>query len=319
MKGFRTALVCALCVFALPACTQEKHHDAQGYIEGRYVYLSSDFPGRLIKRPIRRGDTVTKNQLLYQLDQEPQLSQLAQAKSDVQSAEQTLNNLKHAKRSTVIRIFVSQQKQAKARLVFAQQTLQRNQKLYQKKAIGKAALDRALSDYRAALQRYQELTAQVDESKLGARKHLIYSQEARVSAAKARVKGLTWQLSQKTMHAPLDAFVFDTFFRVGEFVSAGKPVLSLLAPRYVKLLFFVPEPELSQLKKGQMVYFSCDGCEGKTSATIYYISPQAEYTPPVIFSKDSRAKLVYRVEARIDPDKVATFHPGQPVDVHYAS
>ena len=101
----------------------------------------------------------------------------------------------------------------------------------------------------------------------------------------------------------------------GEWVPAGSPVVVVLPPGNVKVRFFVPEPRLGALKVGQKVSIACDGCGAGIEAAIAFISPQAEFTPPVIYSKDSRAKMVFMVEARPAPELAVRLHPGQPVDV----
>jgi len=166
------------------------------------------------------------------------------------------------------------------------------------------------------VKKINELNANLSEAKLGARKNQIKAQQETVAAAKADVKQATWALAQKTMFAPISGTVFDTYYRVGEFVPANQPIVSLIAPQNIKLIFFVPEPLLSTIILGQTIQFTCDSCKEKTPATISFISQDAEYTPPVIYSKDSRDKLVYRVEAKIAPDIAIRFHTGQPVDVY---
>lgn len=111
-----------------------------------------------------------------------------------------------------------------------------------------------------------------------------------------------------------DFYVENTFFVPGEFVSAGKPVVSLLSLKNIKIRFFVPQSILPKIKESEHVMVSCDGCREKIKAKISYISSQAEYTPPVIYSTESRQKIVFMVEAR--PDEEANgLHPGLPVDV----
>jgi HlyD family secretion protein len=109
--------------------------------------------------------------------------------------------------------------------------------------------------------------------------------------------------------------VTDTLFARGEWVPAGAPVVSLLPPANVKVRFFVPEPRLGGVKVGQKVSLACDGCPAAVAATITYIAPQAEFTPPVIYSKENRAKLVFLVEAKPAAADASKLHPGQPVDV----
>jgi HlyD family secretion protein len=101
----------------------------------------------------------------------------------------------------------------------------------------------------------------------------------------------------------------------GEWVPAGAPVVSVLPAANVKARFFVPETELGRVRVGQGVKLACDGCGAPIDAKVSFIATQAEFTPPVIYSKDSRAKLVFLVEARPSPADAVKLHPGQPVDV----
>jgi HlyD family secretion protein len=114
--------------------------------------------------------------------------------------------------------------------------------------------------------------------------------------------------------APEDALVENTFFNVGEWVPAGSPVVSLLPAFRVKLRFFVPEEDVAQAKIGKPVHFTCDACPPGLKATITYVSPRAEFTPPVIYSQSARTKLVFLVEARPEPAQ-APLSPGLPVAV----
>jgi HlyD family secretion protein len=109
--------------------------------------------------------------------------------------------------------------------------------------------------------------------------------------------------------------IADTLFVPGEWVPAGAPVVSVLPPGNVKVRFFVAETRLGALRVGQKVALACDGCAAPIAASISFIAPQAEYTPPVIYSRDNRAKLVFLVEARPDAQDAVKLHPGQPVDV----
>jgi HlyD family secretion protein len=119
--------------------------------------------------------------------------------------------------------------------------------------------------------------------------------------------------------APAAARVADTYFRVGEWVNAGVPVVSLLPEGAIKARFFVPEADLGSITPGQAVTLSCDGCGAPIAARITRIATQAEYTPPVIFSNAQRAKLVFMVEAKPDGTDGKRLKPGQPLDVRRAT
>jgi HlyD family secretion protein len=163
--------------------------------------------------------------------------------------------------------------------------------------------------------RVAELNAGLETARSGARPDEIRAAEAEAAAARAAVKQADWRLRQKTVAATVGGTVTDTLFVRGEWVPAGSPVVTLLPPANVKVRFFVPEPRLGAVKLGQKVSLACDGCGAPVAAAVTFIAPQAEFTPPVIYSKESRAKLVFLVEARPQPADAAKLHPGQPVDV----
>jgi HlyD family secretion protein len=138
---------------------------------------------------------------------------------------------------------------------------------------------------------------------------------AQVAAQQAAFDKAKWAFDQKQQFAPANAQVHDTLFRQGEWVPAGSPVVSLLPPENLKVRFFVPQEKLPQIKIGATVSVGMDGAAKKFSATVNYISTQAEYTPPVIYSRETRAELVFMVEARFSPADAAELRAGQPVDV----
>jgi len=139
--------------------------------------------------------------------------------------------------------------------------------------------------------------------------------QAQVAAQTAALAKADWSFEQKEQFAPTNAFVQDTLYRVGEWVAAGKPVVALLPPANLKVRFFVPETALPKIKPGQPVRVTFDGGRRAYSATVNYISTQTEFTPPVIYSEENRAKLVYMIEAKFSPTDAADLRPGQPVDV----
>ncbi len=177
-----------------------------------------------------------------------------------------------------------------AQTTFSKAQYERQKILIAKNATPKATLEEAQTDFLSKSQQHAETAAQLAQA--------------------------NWSLQQKMQYAPLNGQVFDTFYRVGEKVEANHPVLALLAPENIKVLFYIPEAELHKIKLGQSITFSCDHCKGKTRATISYISPEAEFTPPVIYSKDTRYKLVYLVRASMPLEISKQFHPGQPIDVY---
>lgn len=294
----------------------QKHDEFyQGYIDGDYTYLSSAVSGTLGKLAISRGNQVEKGQLIYVLDQQPESDQLKQAEFKFKQAEKTLDDIKKGQRPAEIESIKAQRAQVEAQMIFDKKTLDRYQKLVKTGAIDKSSVDLQLSKYQSDVKKIKEINANLALAKLGQREDQIKAQEAVVTASKAGVKQAQWALQQKTIYAPQTGQIFDTFYREGEFVMAGHPVAALLAPQNVKLIFYIPENILGKTKNGQKIIFNCDGCPTKYEATINYISSKTEYTPPVIFSRESREKLVFRVYAKVAPNIAKKLHVGQPIDV----
>ncbi len=138
---------------------------------------------------------------------------------------------------------------------------------------------------------------------------------AQVDSQTAALDKARWSFDQKQQFAPTNALVQDTLYRAGEWVAAGNPVVELLPPANVKVRFFVPQAALPRIKPGQTASVTFDGGRRAYSATVNYISSQAEFTPPVLYNRENRAKLIFMIEAKFSPTDAADLRPGQPVDV----
>lgn len=136
---------------------------------------------------------------------------------------------------------------------------------------------------------------------------------------KKRLDQTDWSFDQKKQDAPQSGLVYDTLFRQGEWVAAGKPVVVLLPPQNIKVRAFVPETLVGAIQYGETAQVKVDGVEEPFAGKVSYISPKAEYTPPVIYSRETRAKLVFMVELVFDAQAAVSLHPGQPVDVKFGS
>jgi HlyD family secretion protein len=137
--------------------------------------------------------------------------------------------------------------------------------------------------------------------------------EAALRTAQARVISSQTRLDRRQVASPVAGSVEQIYFRVGEVVPPGKPVVALLPPGNLKLRFFVGEAVLPHIKLGDIVKVQCDGCAGDLTATVSFIARKSEFTPPVIYSTEERAKLVFMVEAR--PQRPDQLRVGQPVSV----
>jgi HlyD family secretion protein len=287
----------------------------QGYGEGEYVLVAPQIAGTLERLDVARGQQVHKGDSLFALDHTDEMAALNQAKSQSDHAEATLADLVKGKRAPEMKTLLAQRDEAAAGLDIAKITYERDQKQIKAQAVSQATLDNDKSALDQAMARLQETDANVATGLLSTgRDDAVRAAEADVSAAKAATASAQWKLDQKDSAAPSDAFVFDTLYRPGEFIAAGQAVVSLLPASNIKARFFVPEPDLASFPAGKQVQIHCDGCPKLISAHVTYVAPQAEYSPPELYNRDNRERLLYMLEATPDSSP-ELLHPGQPVDV----
>lgn len=314
-KGLAILPFWAALLAALFGCGSEEER-FQGYVEGEFVYLGSSQSGHLAEVKVARGEEVAAGQLLFVLEDAYEQAMVRQAEQEVSAAGSTLANLRRAMRAPEVEALEAQLAQARALLAYSNLQLARNRALYQSRAVAKADLDQAETAARADRAKVRQLESQLAGAKLPVgREEQIEAQKARTAAARDALAQARWRLEQKTVRAPRAGLIFDVFYREGEWLPAGAPVVSLLGPERIKIRFYVPETALSLLRAGQKVAITCDGCPPGLVGKINFISPEAEYTPPVIYSNERRSKLVYLIEARPRPEDGFSFHPGQPVEV----
>jgi HlyD family secretion protein len=301
---------------ALAACDRDANDAWQGYIEGEFALLASPYAGQLQKLHVRRGDTVERGKPLFALESESERAARLEAEERLRAAQARLENLKAARRAPEIEALRAEVAQARAARDLSASQLAQQEKLYRGGFISQARLDEARTAHARDAARLAEAEAQLRNAlaPLG-REGERRAAEGEVAAAQAALAQAAWRLAQKSVAAPAAGLVQDTFFVEGEWVPAGRPVVSLLPPGSVKARFYVPETVLGALQPGREIEIRCDGCPAPVPARISYISSQAEFTPPVLYSRESRAKLLYLVEARPEPAAGASLRPGQPVDV----
>ncbi|WP_242601882.1 HlyD family secretion protein [Legionella wadsworthii] len=259
-------------------CKKENNF-LQGYVDADYTYISSTSSGNLISLDITKGTLVKKGDLLFTLDVQPQESMLKKAQANLTQAT-VLKNLKQTN------------------LDYQNNLLKRYQKLMASGGVSREQLEEVKNTYQHA-------------------KNEFIAQEAVVQSSKAELAQAQWSTSNKKVYASISGYIYDTYFTVGELVGKERPVLSIIAPENLKVIFYVPEPLLAKLKLKDQVMIHCDGCKDIYPATISYISAKTEYTPPYIFSETSRTKFVYRIEAQPARTAFKYLHPGQPVSIRF--
>lgn len=301
-----------LALVALLGCDRGEAPAFQGYVEGEYVLLASPYAGQLLKLYVQRGERVQAGKPVFALEQEAERAARLEAEQRMKSAQARLGNLSSARRAPEIEALREQVNQAKAASELSRTQLAREEDLQKRGYVTQPRIDEARAAHTRDLARVKEAEAQLRNALMPlGREPEREAAQAELAAARAALAQAQWRLEQKSVAAPVSGLVQDTFFVEGEWVSAGRPVASLLPPGNVKARFYVPEPALSSLAIGRAIEVRCDGC-APIEAQVSYVSAQAEYTPPVLYSKESRAKLVFLVEARLANTGLK---PGQPIDV----
>ena len=315
-RAERAALVVAL--VALAACTRTDPDRFSGYAEADLVYVGPAIGGRVQTLTVDRGARVQAGQALFELERDPEALARAAAAARAEGAAAQARNLKKGKRVDELRAIEQQLAQAKAALALSSAELKRSEALVAQGFLSPNRLDELKAVRERDAARVAELQANLAVARDAARPDEIAAADAEQRAAENELASSRWREDQTRGLAPQAGVVQDVMFRPGEYAAPGTPVVALLPDGALKVRFFAPQAALARLRVGESVAVSCDGCPSGLSARIAFISDQAEYTPPVIYSNESRAKLVFMVEARPDAKTAAVLKPGQPVDVRIA-
>lgn len=286
-----------------------------GYAEADLLYVAPTSTATLGQIAVARGQRVDAGQLLFTMERvaEDRGTDAALARRD--RAQAQAENLRKGRRPLELEVLRQQLVQAQAVLAVSTTAWDRQAQLVQQGFVSALRLDELASARERDSARVGELQAQIEQARQSARADELAAAEADTRAATADLAVASWRQGQTVRTSPAAGQVFDVLYQPGEVVAAGSPVVALLTDGGLKLRFFVPQHELGRAAVGATVQVGCDGCSAGLTARIRWVSPQAEYTPPVIYSNAARAKLVFRVEA--EPAVGAALRPGQPVGLRW--
>ena len=282
-----------------------------GYVEANYVYVAATNPGRIKDIDTDEGATVTQGQALFALDDDQYRAVLSAAIAQQAAAEASWRNLETGSRSEEIDVIRASLKQAEASQALAKTTLDRTLKLKQGGLVPDSQVDSAQAQLDTANASVAQLQAQLAVAELPARPEQLTAAKANYEAAAANVEAAKAQLADRTVAAPVGGVVDRVYYKSGEVVGIGSPVLSILPPGELKVEFFLPETERNRFRIGDIMTVTCDSCATGLTATISYLASQPQHTPPIIYSREERKRLVFLAEAMIDES--VSLLPGQPV------
>jgi HlyD family secretion protein len=289
----------------------ERPRTLTGYIEGEPLYLAAPMSGTVKAVSVVRGQDVVTGQALFVVDPAQVRAQYDQAAAEVVAASAQAQDIRKGQRPSELAVFDANLAAAEARARDTRADLRRVEPLVRQGWYAPARLDDARAAADAAEAQVRAVRKQRDTAALGARADQVRAADARVSQARAAAGGAVARLGDLAPVARQNARVEEIFFHTGEWAPANQPILSLLPDDRIKVRFFVPERERAAYRIGRTVRFACDGCAANLSAKIEFVAPRPEFTPPVIYSREARDRLVYLVEAR----PAVRLSPGQPVDV----
>lgn len=290
---------------------------ASGYAEGEYVLIAPVETARIENLEIRRGDHVEAGQTLGSLEHRDAEIAVAQAKASLGQAESQLADLNQGRRPEEIDVLKATLESAKAQAAEAELNVKRQGDLLKRGISPQSAYDNAETARDVAKAAVSQAEANLAVAGLAARPDQIKAAEAAVAQAKAALENAQWRLDQRTLTAPKDGTITDIIRNPGELAGPQAPVISMLPDGAVKLRLYVPESAVASIHPGTRLTFECDGCGGNMTATVTYVADGPEFTPPVIYSLDSRQKLVWLIEAKPDGG-AAMLKPGQIVDADLA-
>ncbi|WP_255720119.1 HlyD family secretion protein [Oryzibacter oryziterrae] len=286
----------------------------QGWVEADTLFVGPEEGGRLVSVAVQEGQDVVAGAPLFAIDGALPEADLDGAKAARDAAAAKLKRLEAAaERPEEIAVLEASRAAAKAALGWSSADLDRARELLDKGNASQARYDQAKSVYDRDAATLQQIESQIAVAHLSGRAEDIDAARAAVAQAEAAVTAAARRVDKLAVAAPAAGRVTEVYFRAGEVVGAGKPVVALLPPENLKLRFFVAEYELPKIAVGATLPVACDGCRDGLTAKVSSVGTSAEFTPPVIYSLEERQKFVVRVEAV--PDDPSAFKVGQPVSV----
>jgi HlyD family secretion protein len=303
----------ALAVFLLFGRGSHEGETLSGYVEGEALYPASPTGGRLVEINVQRGDQVAAGAPLFVIDPAQGEAAREQAAADVAAAKALAADARRGQRPAELGVIEAQLASARAVQNEAETSLTRVRPLAAAGAASKASLDQAVAARDTARANVRAIEKQLQVAKLGARQDQREAAAERVRQAEAGLAAAAARLSELAPVAPSAGRIEDVFFQQGEWVPPNQPVMAVIPQDRVRLRFFVPQADVAGYAVGAEVRFSCDGCERDLAAIVSYVSPRPEFTPPVIYSREARDRMVFLVEAR--PATSEGLVPGLPIDV----
>ncbi|WP_339742660.1 hypothetical protein [uncultured Maricaulis sp.] len=300
----------AFVLVLLSACSPPIEPGLHGYVEGDFIALAPDMPGRIIETSLLEGGPATAGQIAFRVDDTDAQAALAAATAQLAVATAQFDDAAAGARAPEIGAARDQLAQATAAQAQAGDDLTRTRELFQQGHVSQARLDQAEAAAETANARVSEMRQRLNLVQLPARENQLRALQAAIAAAQSSVDRAEFTLSQRHITVPSNGHVERQIRYAGEQAGPAQPVYSLLPEGAVHAVVFIPEGELAATPSGTRLAVNCDGCASGLMATITRIDDEAQFTAPFIYSDSERSRLVYRAEARFDANPPP---PGTPL------
>lgn len=314
MKYINLAL---LLVIFLSGCTKKEDDGvitSTGTIESVNVTVSSKVSGQIKSINVKEGDKVKSGDLLLAVDHDLLDIQLRQAQSGVDLAQAQYNLVKNGATKNDIRIQADLVEQARVNMDAAKLEKDRAENLFKENSITRQQYDNAISRYDLAASQYKTAQDNLTKIKNISRPEDIESARANLNKAISAYDLLKKNIEDCSVYAPVNGIISKKFIEQGEIINPQSSLLKISDLETVNLMIYVSETELGKVKLNETADVTVDSYKDKVyKGKVIFISPEAEFTPKNIQTKDERTKLVFGVKLEIENPQF-DLKPGMPAD-----
>ena len=273
-----TIVICAVVGLSLWYLVQPQPLIIQGEADATRIDIAARIDGRVGQRPVERGDNVTAGQLLFEIDNPELVAKLHEAEAGLSLASAQLANIQAGTRAEVIAQRKAAVDTAMANLTLAQRTYDRVKELAGSGNAPIQRLDENIDSLQVAQRTLDQAKSAYDEAVNGytAEQHAIA--RASVVTAQASIDTIQAQVNELLVKAPIAAQVYQIGAELGEYVSPGVPLLSLVDLNDIWLRFDLREDLAKGLKVGDRFQMRVPALGDKSiTAEIKVIAPKGEY------------------------------------------
>ena len=303
--------IMAVVVAVVPGLGPDEPPVYNGYLEADYTYVAPLSAGRIVAIAAGEGEQVLAGQVLVTLEDSAQKAAMQAALAGVAQAEANLDNLLTGGRADEIAVIAASLHRAEADRALAEGNFARTQALAGQGQVSAAKLDQDRTALAAAAAAVEQLQAQLNVAQLPARDAQRLAAEAALAMARAGAEGARIALADRVLRAPVSGVLERRFYEPGEVAGSGAPLLAIFQPDRLRVIFYLPQAERAGFRLGEVLQMACDGCPAGISARIILMASEPQYTPPILYSRDERGRLVFRAEAQVNG--MGGLLPGQPV------